>query len=205
MARTPYDVESTVSLIKEIEGELTSAFGMGQLKGQTHHNVGLFKKAEVFGVKPQVRGDEQLIKKLMNAAPVLARHFRAERGKLVKKVVVPAIKKFVPRSRRKFRKAGHLRASVRVVSSTLERVLIVAGNPKVWWGGIVHARWMPFFPYGLFTVREKFYTAHQKMLDDFMAWLADSRFSRPAYSKSKFKKTLGKGISGLNLLGRRYR
>ena len=186
------------NLIQGEHDRLMHQFGLGKpleagsaFKRRETHNIRLFDRADAFRIKPVLRGDEELIRRLSVGPGILAREFKKGRADFVRKTLIPVLKSQIPRSKRKFRKAGHLRSTARVVSSTLERVVVVTGNPKVWWSSIVHAKWSPYFPITLLIAGDKFQKAYEVMIKNFMVWLSSTNLSRTEYSKESFRLTPG--------------
>lgn len=170
------------------KGHVTYLDSGNMFRGRETHNIRLFDRAGAFMIKPVLRGDEELILRLSKGPGILAKEFKKARADLVRKVVIPTLKSQIPRSkiRRPFQ-PGHLRATARVVSSTLERVVVVTGNPKVWWSAIVHARWQPYFPITLLLIGDKFQRAYEVVFQNFMSWLATNRIERTDYTKQPYR------------------
>ena len=185
IARPQYQKENIASvLIQRNHDKLMHQFGLGRavkpganFTRVQSHNVRLFDRANAFVIKPVLRGDEELVRRLSKGPGILAREFKRGRADFIRKILIPELKKQIPRSKLRRTKYpySHLRTTARIVSSTLERVVIVTGTPISWWSAIVHARWAPYFPVTLLVVGDKFQKAYEIMIKNFMKWLSSTQ------------------------------
>ena len=130
-------------------------------------------------------GERALVKRMMTGPPLVAKKYKQMRKKLARDTVVPAIRREIPYGKRK---GAHLKNTVRVGSSTLERVVVIAGGRNTFYGAALkknpqgHKRGpVHFLRKGLARAEPEWLKGYEIMMKRFAKWLSGqpgSTFSR---------------------------